>query len=90
MQRLQREWALRAVGSVAISIVLLTAFARQLTAQSQAEQAILKALAEEKPYLVMVAGDVNSTLATTLVAAKTNIPLAHIESGLRSFDSGRC
>lgn len=45
-----------------------------------------KLLGEEKPDLVMVAGDVNSTLATTLVAAKANIPLAHIESGLRSFD----
>lgn len=45
-----------------------------------------KLIAEEKPDLVMVAGDVNSTLATTLVAAKANVLLAHIESGLRSFD----
>jgi hypothetical protein len=50
MQRIPRELGLRAVGSVAISIVLLTGFAKQLTAQNQAEQAILKALAEEKPY----------------------------------------
>ncbi len=45
-----------------------------------------KLLAEEKPDLVLVAGDVNSTLATTLVAAKAGITLGHIESGLRSFD----
>jgi UDP-N-acetylglucosamine 2-epimerase (non-hydrolysing) len=45
-------------------------------------------LEEERPDLVMVAGDVNSTLATTLVAAKQGILLGHIESGLRSFDRG--
>jgi UDP-N-acetylglucosamine 2-epimerase (non-hydrolysing) len=45
-----------------------------------------KLFAEEKPDLVMVAGDVNSTLATAIVAAKAGITLAHIESGLRSFD----
>lgn len=46
------------------------------------EQLCLK----EKPDWVIVVGDVNSTMACTLVAAKMGIKVAHIEAGLRSFD----
>jgi len=41
---------------------------------------------ERRPNLIITGGDVNSTLAVALVAAQQQIPLAHVEAGLRSFD----
>ncbi len=43
-------------------------------------------LLERKPDIVLVYGDVNSTVAAALVCAKLLVPVAHVEAGLRSFD----
>lgn len=45
-----------------------------------------KIMLEKKPDLVVVVGDVNSTMAATLAAVKIGVKVAHLEAGLRSFD----
>lgn len=46
-----------------------------------------KEFTERRPGMVVVYGDVNSTVAAALVAAKLGVPVAHVEAGLRSFDN---
>ncbi len=48
--------------------------------------AIEDVLNDLRPILVIVYGDINSTIAAAIVAAKAVIPIAHVEAGLRSFD----
>jgi len=64
----------------------------EISGGTHAEQTarIMKAfetvLLETRPDIVLVVGDVNSTLACSLVAAKLQIKVVHVEAGLRSFD----
>src|SRR4051812_44535406 len=47
---------------------------------------IEKLLLADRPDVVVTVGDVNSTVAATLAAAKLQVPVAHVEAGLRSGD----
>ena len=59
----------------------------QATQTAAVMVAIERAFTENEPNLVVVYGDVNSTVAAALVAAKLGLAVAHVEAGLRSFDN---
>ncbi|HUP21630.1 MAG TPA: UDP-N-acetylglucosamine 2-epimerase (non-hydrolyzing) [Thermoanaerobaculia bacterium] len=58
----------------------------QAVQTARAMEGLESALVEHHPDLVLVVGDVNSTVAAALTAVKLGIPVAHVEAGLRSFD----
>lgn len=67
-------------------IFLKTKNGSQVVQMSSIMTGLEKVILNYKPDLVIVVGDVNSTAAAALVASKLNVRIAHIESGLRSFD----
>ena len=84
--RLMSEVFLEELGVPAPDYMLEVGSGSHASQTARTMERLEPVLADERPDLVMVPGDVNSTLAAALVAVKMGIPVAHIESGLRSFD----
>jgi UDP-N-acetylglucosamine 2-epimerase (non-hydrolysing) len=84
--RLMSDIFLEELGVPAPDHMLGVGSASHAVQTARVMERIQPVLIEERPDLVIVPGDVNSTLAATLVAIKLGIPVAHLESGLRSFD----
>ena len=84
--RLMSEVFLEQLGVPAPDHMLEVGSASHAVQTARTMERLEPVLLEERPDLVIVPGDVNSTLAATLTAVKMGIALAHVESGLRSFD----
>jgi UDP-N-acetylglucosamine 2-epimerase (non-hydrolysing) len=84
--RLMSEVFLEELGVPAPDHMLEVGSASHAAQTARTMERLEPVLLEERPDLVVVPGDVNSTLAAALTAAKLGIPVAHVESGLRSFD----
>src|SRR5271169_6640573 len=84
--RLMSEIFLEELGVPAPDYMLGVGSASHAVQTARVMERIEPVLEAERPDLVVVPGDVNSTLAATLVAVKLGITVAHLESGLRSFD----
>jgi UDP-N-acetylglucosamine 2-epimerase (non-hydrolysing) len=84
--RLMSQVFLEELGVPAPDFMLEVGSGTHTTQTARTMERLEPVLVDERPDLVFVPGDVNSTLAATLTAVKLGIPVAHIESGLRSFD----
>ncbi len=76
----------RQLGLPAPDINLEVGSGSHATQTAQIMTKIEAVLLNKKPDMVLVYGDINSTVAAALVCAKLLIPVAHVEAGLRSFD----
>lgn len=84
--RMMSEIFLAELGVPAPDYVLRAGSGSHAVQTARVMERIEPIIENERPDLVIVPGDVNSTLAVALVTAKLGVPLAHLEAGLRSFD----
>jgi UDP-N-acetylglucosamine 2-epimerase (non-hydrolysing) len=84
--RLMSEVFLEELGVPAPDHMLEVGSGSHAQQTARAMERLEPVLLSERPDLVIVPGDVNSTLAAALTAVKMGIPVAHVEAGLRSFD----
>src|SRR5260370_1491987 len=74
------------MGTLSPHVILKVGSGAHASQAAEILKRIEPVLIERRPDLVLVVGDVNSTIAVSLAAAKLGIRVAHVEAGLRSFD----